>query len=96
MRLRFRGRRAARRIAVVDAYEFSSSEHQQLRLKHPELRNESIGLVETAIRQWFRIVVRHSEEQLSMPSSLVDDFWREFLLYTRHYAAFCGTAFGRS
>ncbi|MGH3930609.1 MAG: glycine-rich domain-containing protein [Pseudonocardiaceae bacterium] len=95
MQLRFRGRRTARRIAIVDTYGFSSSVRQRLRLKHLGLGNESIDLIETAIRQWFRIIVRHPTAQLSMPSALVDDLWHELLLHTRDYAAFCKAAFGR-
>jgi hypothetical protein len=88
-------RRVARRLAAVDAYEFPSSVCQRVRLKHPDLRVEDTALVETALRQWFRILARRPSARLSMPSMLVDDMWHEFLLHTRDYAAFCDAAVGK-
>ncbi len=88
-------RRVARRVAAVDAYEFSTSVRQRFRLKHPELRTESTALVETALRQWFRLLARRPSVRLSMPSTVVDDLWHEMLLHTRDYAAFCDAAFAR-
>ncbi len=67
------GRRVARRLAAVDAYEFPSSVRRRLHLKHPDLRTESTTLIETALRQWFRILARRPSARLSMPSTLVDD-----------------------
>jgi hypothetical protein len=46
-------------------------------------------------RQWFRLAARHPRAQLSMPSALVDDLWRELVRDTRGYATFCDAAFGR-
>jgi hypothetical protein len=88
-------RRVARRLAAVDAYEFPSSVGQRVRLKHPDLQMEDTALVETALRQWFRVLARRPSARLSMPSMLVDDMWHEFLLHTRDYAAFCDAAFGK-
>ncbi|MFN2494560.1 MAG: hypothetical protein ABR608_01430 [Pseudonocardiaceae bacterium] len=95
LRRRLGTRRIARRVAAVDAYEFPSSVRQRLRLKHPDLQTESAALVETALRQWFRLLARRPSVRLSMPSVLVDDMWHEFLLHTRDYAAFCDAAFGQ-
>jgi hypothetical protein len=72
-------RRVARRLAAVDAYEFPSSVGQRVRLKHPDLQMEDTALVETALRQWFRVLARRPSARLSMPSMLVDDMWHEFL-----------------
>jgi hypothetical protein len=88
-------RRVARRLAAVAAYEFPPSVRRRVQLKHSDLRTESTALVETALRQWFRILARRPSSRLSMPSMLVDDMWHEFLLHTRDYAAFCDAAFGR-
>lgn len=88
-------RRAARRVAAVDAYEFPSSVRQRLRLKHADLRAGHLMLIEVATRQWFRLHARRPTARLSMPSTLVDDMWHEMVLHTRDYAAFCDTAFGR-
>lgn len=88
------GRRAARRVAAVDAYEFPSSVRQRMRLKHPDLGIENTALVESALRQWFRILARRPSARPAMPSMSVDDMWHELLLHTRDYAAFCDAAFG--
>ncbi len=47
------------------------------------------------MRQWFRILARRPSLRLSMPSASVDEMWHEFLVHTRHYAAFCDAAFGQ-
>ena len=88
-------RRVARRVAAVNAYEFSSSVRQRLRLKHAGLGAQSIALIEAATRQWFRLHARFPRARLSMPSRAVDDLWHEMLLHTQDYAAFCDGAFGR-
>ena len=59
-------RLVARRLAAVDAYEFPSSVRLRVCLKHPDLRTESTALVETALRQWFRLLARRSSARLSM------------------------------
>ncbi len=89
--------RTARRVRAVDAYEFPSSVRQRLRRMHPCLDTEGAALVEAATRQWFRILARRPIDRLrlSMPSTLADDMWHEFLLHIRDYAVFCDTAFGR-
>lgn len=88
-------RRVARRLAAVDAYTFPSNVRRRVHLKHPDLRTQSTTLIETALRQWFRILARRPSARLSMPSTLADDMWHEFLLHTRDYAAFCDAAFGQ-
>jgi hypothetical protein len=92
---RFGTRRVARRVAAVDAYEFSASVRQRFRLKHPDLGIPSFTLIEAATHQWFRLHARRPKARLSMPSTVVDDLWHEMLLYTRDYAVFCDAAFGR-
>jgi hypothetical protein len=97
LRLSIGAYRAARRVLAVDAYEFPSSVRQRLRRTHPDLDTEGLALIEAATRQWFRILARRPTARLwlSMPSTLADDMWHEFLLHTRDYAVFCDTAFGR-
>ena len=93
--LSMHSRRAARRVATINAYEFPSSVRQRFRFKYPDLGTNSTELIEAATRQWFRILARHPKTRLSMPSVVVDDMWHELLLHTRDYAAFCNAAFGR-
>jgi hypothetical protein len=85
----------ARRVAVVDAYEFPSSIRQRFALEHHTFTPEQIATVEAATRQWFRLAARRPKAALSMPSVIVDDLWHEMVLHTREYAAFCDAAFGR-
>ncbi len=48
-----------------------------------------------ALRQFFLAHLKSGRQFVSMPSQVADDLWHEFILYTRHYEAFCGQAFGR-
>jgi hypothetical protein len=88
--IRIRDRRTAQRIAVVDGYRFSAGVRYRFSLVHGEL-----SLVAEASRQWFRLAARHPRAELSMPSVVVDDLWREMVRDTRDYSSFCGAAFGR-
>lgn len=87
--------RSAHRLAVVDDLRFSAGARQRLMNQHRHLNGDDIGTVETAARQWFRLIARNPRATLSMPSVVVDDLWRELTLDARDYAAFCDAAFGR-
>ncbi|GAA3940974.1 hypothetical protein [Actinoplanes auranticolor] len=91
----FRVRRSGPRVSAVDAYEFPSGVRQRFALQHGELSGDALRSVEAAARQWFRLAARHPKARLAMPSVIVDEFCREFLLHTREYADFCAAAFGR-
>jgi hypothetical protein len=75
--------------------QFPASGRLRVGNQHPHLSDDDIQLVETATRQWFRLVARHPRATLSMPSVVVNDLWQEMALHTRDYAAFCDVAFGR-
>ena len=66
---------------------FRPNVRRRVHLKHLDLQTESTTLIETGLRQWFRILARRPSARLSMASTLVDDMWHEFLLHTRDYAA---------
>ncbi len=91
----FRARRHGAQLAAVNSYQFPSSVRQRFVQQHGELTEDGVRSVEAAARQWFRLGVRHPKARLVMPSVLVDDLWREFVLHTREYAEFCDAAFGR-
>ncbi|MFE9189811.1 hypothetical protein ACFYL6_09400 [Micromonospora sp. NPDC007208] len=74
---------------------FPASGRQHLRNRYPHLSDDDIVLVETATRQWFRIIARQPSAKLSMPSVVVDDLWQELTLHAQDYATFCDAAFGR-
>ncbi|MEU7803578.1 hypothetical protein AB0B10_30430 [Micromonospora arborensis] len=92
---KFRSDRTPRRLRAVSDLQFPASGREHLRNQHPQLSDDDIVLVETATRQWFRLVARHSGAKLSMPSVVVDDLWQALTLHTQVYAAFCDAAFGR-
>ncbi|MGC4869148.1 hypothetical protein ACLQ3B_27335 [Micromonospora sp. DT53] len=92
---KFRSDRTPRRLRAVSELRFPASGRQQLRNRHPHLGDDDILLVETAARQWFRIIARQPGAKLSMPSVVVDDLWQELTLHERDYATFCDAAFGR-
>jgi len=88
-------RHHSRRLAAVDDYQFPGSVRQRFVQQHSELTGDGVRSVEAAARQWFRLGVRHPRARLAMPSVIVDDLWREFVLHTREYAEFCDAALGR-
>ena len=51
-------------------------------------------MVARALRQFFLAYLNSGRQFVSMPSRVVDDLWHAFILYTRHYQAFCHHAFG--
>ncbi|MBQ1019948.1 hypothetical protein KBX71_19060 [Micromonospora sp. D93] len=92
---KFRSDRTPRRLRAVSELRFPASGRQHLRNRYPHLSDDDILLVETAARQWFRIIARQPNAKLSMPSVVVDDLWQELTLHERDYATFCDAAFGR-
>ncbi|MFF5180798.1 hypothetical protein ACFY2Q_22450 [Micromonospora sp. NPDC000316] len=91
---RLRGNQTPHRLRAVSDLQFPASGRQRLGNRYPHLGDDDIRLVETATRQWFRLVVRHSSAKLTMPSVAVDELWQEMTLQARDYAAFCEAAFG--
>lgn len=67
----------------------------KLRQKHPQLSLKDCQLVAQGLRQFFLTHLLSGRQFVSMPSQVVDDLWHEYILYTRHYEAFCKRAFGR-
>ncbi|MCG5442615.1 hypothetical protein NIE79_000397 [Micromonospora sp. NIE79] len=92
---KFRSDRTPHRLRAVSDLHFPASGREHLRNRYPHLSDGDIVLVETATRQWFRIIARQPNAKLSMPSVVVDDLWQELTLHARDYATFCDTAFGR-
>ncbi|MFJ6169352.1 hypothetical protein ACIQH6_29840 [Micromonospora orduensis] len=74
--------------------QFPASGREHLRNRHPHLSDDDLVLVETATRQWFRLIARQPGAKLSMPSVAVNDLWQELTLHAQDYAAFCDAAFG--
>jgi hypothetical protein len=91
----WRQRVAYRREAFIREYTLPHGLFDALRKKRPELDLKQCQLVAHALRQFFLAHLKSGRRYVSMPSQVADDLWHEFILYTRHYDAFCHGAFGR-
>jgi hypothetical protein len=65
-----------------------------LQKRRPELTLKDCQLVAQALRQFFLAYLHGGKQPVSMPSQVVDELWHEFILFTRHYEAYCRQAFG--
>ncbi|MEW6678546.1 MAG: hypothetical protein AB1421_11560 [Pseudomonadota bacterium] len=87
-----------RRLAqaqFIRTYRFPPGLLDKLAARRPGLAEKDRYLVMRALRKFFLAYLNGRLEPVSMPSQVVDDLWHEFILYTRHYDAFCKQAFGR-
>lgn len=85
----------ARREAFIRHYAFPRGLFNKLRERRPELGERDVQLIAQGLRQFFLAHLRSGRRWVSMPSLVADELWHEFILYTRHYDAFCREAFGR-
>lgn len=67
---------------------------ERFRSEHPELHQEDTALVETALRQWFRVLARQPKQQFALPSRAVSDLWLAFVHAEDAYRSFSQAAFG--
>ncbi|MEW5786257.1 MAG: hypothetical protein AB1899_00245 [Pseudomonadota bacterium] len=86
--------RVARREAYIREQPLPPGLLDKLAARRPQLSEKDRQLVERALRQFFLAYLKAGRSFVSMPSQLADDLWHEFILYTRHYQAFCKEAFG--
>ncbi len=84
-----------KRAEYIRTYMFPPGLLDKLAARYPALQLKDRQLVARALRQFFIAYLRSGMKFVSMPSQVVDDLWHEFILYTRHYDAFCRKAFGR-
>jgi len=84
----------ARREAFIRSYDFPPGLIDGLGKAHPQLALKDRQLVAHALRQFFLAYLKGGRKPVSMPSQVADDLWHAFILYTRHYEAFCRRAFG--
>lgn len=87
-------RRRLARAEFIRNYEFPHGLMERLGKRRPELAFKDRHLVSRGLRQFFLAYLHGGRRYVSMPSQVVDDLWHEFILYTRHYQAFCKGAFG--
>ena len=86
--------RDARRADFIRSHAFPKGLIQKLQLRRPELAAKDGQLAARALRQFFLAYLKSGRQFVAMPSQVADDLWHEFILYTRHYDAFCKQAFG--
>ncbi len=86
--------RDARRADFIRSHAFPKGLIQKLQQRRPELAAKDGQLVARSLRQFFLAYLKSGRRFVAMPSQVADDLWHEFILYTRHYDAFCKQAFG--
>jgi hypothetical protein len=89
----WRWRRLAR-TEFIRTYAFPPGLMDRLGKRRPGLSDKDRHLVSRGLRQFFLAYLKGGRQFVSMPSQAADDLWHEFILYTRHYEAFCKQAFG--
>lgn len=86
--------RALARAEFIRSYAFPPGLLDRLAKRRPGLSDKDRHLVGRGLRQFFLAYLKSGRRFVAMPSQVVDDLWHEFILYTRHYEAFCQRAFG--
>lgn len=91
----WRRQQALRRETHIRLFNFPKGVFNKVIARHPQLTQKDMELVGQGLRQFFMAYHHSGYKYVSMPSQVADDLWHEFILYTRHYEAFCRQAFGR-
>lgn len=87
--------RVAAQAEYIRSYTLPVGLYDKLRHKRPDLTLKECQLVGHALRQFFLAYLKSGRKFVSMPSQVTDELWHEFILYTKHYDAFCKKAFGQ-
>ncbi len=87
--------RHGKRVEFIKTYAFPKGLYDKLRKNHPDIGAKEFQLITLALKQFFLAHLNSGKKYVSMPSQIADDFWHEFILYTRGYEKFCSQAFGR-
>lgn len=87
--------RRLKRAEFIRSYPLPAGLFERLDKVRPGLDLKSKQLIARALRKFFLAHLASGCRFVSMPSQAVDELWHEFILYTRHYEAFCKQAFGR-
>ena len=87
--------RRLKRAEFIRDYQLPAGLFDRLEKVRPGLDLKSKQLIARGLRKFFLAYLSSGCKFVSMPSQAVDDLWHEFILYTRHYDAFCKQAFGR-
>lgn len=90
----WRARVKAAREHHIRHFELPQGLFANLRKIRPQLTQKDCQLVAQGLRQFFLAYLQGNRQYVSMPSQVADDLWHEFILFTRHYEAFCRRGFG--
>jgi hypothetical protein len=85
----------SRRLAAVEAFVFPAGARDRLAVTYRTLAADDLAMAAAGLRQWFRLFARSPRATMSMPSVVVDAFWREVVRHEREYTEFCKSTFGR-
>lgn len=91
----WRTNQRAKREAYIRSFAFPRGIYAQLQKRHPQLAAKDLALLNHGLRQFFLAYLKSGYQFVAMPSQVADDFWHEFILYTKNYEQFCRKAFGR-
>ena len=83
------------RIKLIDSYRFPNRLNEAIKKRYPHLTEQDVDRVIIGLREYFQISLMARKRMVAMPSQVVDLAWHEFILFTRHYEAFCKHALGR-
>jgi len=87
--------RRSKRDAYIRTYMFPPAVFEKFHERRPALDVKEQQLVARGLRQFFLTYHKSGYRRVAMPSQVVDDFWHEFILFTRDYKKFCDEAFGQ-
>jgi hypothetical protein len=85
-----------RREDFIRCFRFPPQLVATIHARHPELLKHHLPLIEIALREYFLIHINAGYRDVAMPSRVVDELWRQFMLDTRGYRDFRKKAFGRT
>lgn len=92
---RYRRYHQQKRLDRIDDYRFHPAILRKVHKRYPHLQEDQLVLVETALRDYFKMCLLAGRRAVAMPSQAVDVAWHEFILFTRSYEEFCQQNFGR-
>lgn len=78
----------------IEHYVFPPSINDKIKSTYPHLSDQQVNLVMDGLREYFQICRQAKKSMVSMPSQAVDLAWHEFILFTKHYEAFCKQGLG--
>ncbi|MDO8714461.1 MAG: hypothetical protein Q7K13_08295 [Polynucleobacter sp.] len=79
---------------MIQHFEFPPQVFVGVKERYSHLTDDDVNLALDQLRLYFLLCWMGDNEELAMPSRLVDTCWHCFILQTRNYQTFCKQAFG--